>query len=218
MNQDYTHITFLLDRSGSMGFNNMWQDAIGGLKSLIEEQRKDKSLCTFSFCFFDTEIETPLKFLNIQEISGSTIDKLNIVPRGGTALLDALGQTIKDTGRILNDMSESEKPSKVIFMVQTDGQENSSREFTSEQINDLVKEHEEKYNWKFMFLSSDIQAVAETQSFGFAANSTMSFAEQNITGAYNVISDKLSQVRSAKNVDSYIKATTFNEDDKNKAN
>lgn len=215
MNNEYTHITFILDRSGSME-GKMWADAIGGLKSIIEEQRKDKTLCTFSFCFFDTEIEIPIKITNIQELSAQKIDDLKIYPRGGTSLLDALGFSIKDTGEAFDKMAESERPAKVIFMIQTDGEENSSCEYKASQIKELIESQEQKYNWKFMFLSSDIKATNETQHFGFATNSTMSFAEHNVSGAYNVISSKISQARSAISVASYSAATSFNKEDEEK--
>jgi uncharacterized protein YegL len=215
MNNEYTHITFILDRSGSME-GKMWSDAIGGLKSIIEEQKKDKTLCTFSLCFFDTEIETPIKITNIQELSAQKIDDLKIHPRGGTSLLDALGFSIKDTGEVFDKMAESERPAKVIFMVQTDGGENSSREYRASQIKELIEKQQKEYNWKFMFLSSDIQATNETQHYGFATACTMSFSENNVSGAYDVISSKLSQARSAKTTGTYLEATSFNEEDKEK--
>jgi uncharacterized protein YegL len=215
MNNEYTHITFILDRSGSMG-GKMWTDAIGGLKSIIEDQKKDKTLCTFSLCFFDNKIETPIRIINIQELSAQKIDDLKIHPRGGTALLDALGFSIKDTGEAFDKMSESEKPAKVIFMIQTDGMENCSCEYKASQIKELIEQQEKKYNWKFMFLSSDVQAAHETQSFGFSANSVTNFNQNNVSGAYDVISSKLSSARSAKSMSAYLEATSFNEEDKEK--
>lgn len=213
MRKDYTHITFILDRSGSMEAGNMWSDAINGLKSIIEEQKKDNSLCTFSFCFFDTVIESPLKFANIQEISAKTIDDFKVFPRGGTSLLDALGISIKETGAALDKMAESERPAKVIFMVQTDGQENSSNEYDSDSIKAMIKEHEEKYSWKFMFLSSDLQAVNQAVHFGFAAQSVTVFNGENTTGAYSLLNAKVSGARCATTNEAYISSTTFSEED-----
>lgn len=188
MKEDYTHITFLLDRSGSM--SNVWSDVKGGFKTLIEDQKKEAGECTFTLVTFDHDYETPVNFQNIKDVSG----ELTVNPRGNTALLDSLGKAIVETGERLAKMDEKDRPSKILFISQTDGQENASKEFSRGKIKDLIKQQEDKYKWKFMFLGADQNAIQQAASFGFAANmvSTYGGADSMTKG----IGAKMSQVRS----------------------
>ena len=90
----------------------------------------------------------------------------DFIPRGGTPLNDALGQAIQRTGQRLSAMKEEDRPSKVVFIVLTDGEENASIGWTKEQVRKAVKHQEEKYNWQFIFLGSGIDAFNEGFSVG----------------------------------------------------
>lgn len=110
MNKDYTHFTIVLDRSGSMGSPaSVWTDTIGGLKSTIVEQKKNKDKCTFSLYSFDSIIENNLDFADIQTVS-EDVESFGIYPRGMTALYDAIGRAITETGAKLAKLPESERP------------------------------------------------------------------------------------------------------------
>jgi hypothetical protein len=170
MNTDYTHICFILDRSGSMA--SQADDAIGGFNTLIESQQKLTGKCTFSLILFDDRYEQPYDFTPIQMVAKLTND--TFVPRGGTALLDAVGRAMNETGVALAALPENERPSKVMIAVLTDGQENQSRKFSASQIKDMIEHQSTKYAWQITFLSSDIQAYEQALSYGFSLGNTRS--------------------------------------------
>src|SRR5674476_351385 len=121
----FTDVTVLLDRSGSMG--KIASDVVGGLKQFVEDQQKIKGECNFSLVEFDSVgIDTPIKVQPLMEVR----ELPAFFPRGGTPLLDALGDIIKSTGKRLARMAEAKRPERVVFVVITDGEENSSKQFT----------------------------------------------------------------------------------------
>lgn len=172
MKKDLTEIIFILDRSGSMGY--LTQDTIGGYNTFIENQKKEEGEALVSTILFDNKYEILHNGVNISDVQPLT-DKEYYV-RGMTALLDAVGKTINEVGDRLNKTKEEDKPSKVIMIITTDGQENNSKEFNSQQIKDMITRQTEKYNWQFMFLGANIDAVREAESIGikgmFASNYT----------------------------------------------
>ena len=211
MNNDYTHITFVIDRSGSMA--TCWDDTIGGLSSFITEQKKLADKCTFSLYNFDNRVEASLDFADMSIIS-ENVEDLGIFPRGGTALYDAVGQAITETGAKLKDLTESERPAKVVFVVQTDGYENSSREFKASDIKQMVETQTEDFNWDFMFLGADESSVLDASDrLGFVACNTTVYNTVNTTSAYDTFNTKLGNVRSM-SLDTYKSAVAFNEDEK----
>lgn len=198
MDKDYTHFTVILDRSGSMGFPaSVWKDTIGGLKSTITKQKAEEGKCTFSLYNFDDKIEQNLDFVNIQLVSES-VEDLGLYPRGGTALYDAIGRAIKETGKKLSSLKESERPGRVVVIVQTDGQENQSREFKAAQIAEMLKEQEEKYNWQFQFVGSNKDAVLDaTKNLGFKLSNTAFYSADKTNDTFDLMNMKLAATRSA---------------------
>lgn len=172
MKENLTEIVFILDRSGSM--SSLVEDTIGGFNTFIENQKKEKGEALLTTVLFDHDYELLHDGLNLQSVKPLT--NKEYYPRGTTALLDAVGRTINTIGDRLNNTPEEEKPSKVIFVITTDGQENSSKEFTRSQIKDMVKHQTEKYDWQFIFLGANIDAVSTAEGFGisgqFASNYT----------------------------------------------
>ena len=149
MREDYTHITLVVDRSGSMA--TLRADAQGGINTLLDEQFDLDGKLTVTLVEFDTEIDT------VKRMAKDSFE-YTLVPRGGTALFDAVGQEIVRTGEDLARLRKSERPAKVLFVVVTDGEENSSHEYKSAQIKELVKHQENKYNWQFQFIGADQSA------------------------------------------------------------
>ena len=121
MNNNYTHIAMVIDRSGSMA--TCWTDVKGGYAEIVKSNKEAEGKCTFTVAAFDTEYTLLEDFTDIQNVK----EELSVNPRGGTALLDAVGKTIVSVGEKLDAMAESERPMKVCIMIQTDGEENSSR-------------------------------------------------------------------------------------------
>lgn len=182
-----THITVLLDRSGSM--NNCVQDAEGGLQSFIEEQKSSPGKCNLSLYQFDEEFETVFhdKILEL-------IDKedIKLYPRGRTALLDSIYESVKKTEEIV----DKRKPALVMFVILTDGEENSSRYHTKSEIKDLIKKKQEDYNWKFTYLGAHEESFHEAGGIGIDKSSTLKFDHNNYSVAVNKMSKKVSCARS----------------------
>ena len=161
MNRDLTEIIFLLDRSGSMA--GLETDTIGGFNAFIEKQRQLEGETIVTAVLFDDRYE--ILWNGIDANKAILTDKEYYV-RGSTALLDAVGKTILDVGYRLSKTSEETRPGKVIFVITTDGMENSSKEFTYEKVKELIKHQQEKYNWEFIFLGANIDAAKEAGNIG----------------------------------------------------
>lgn len=170
---DYTHITLVVDRSGSMG--SMQSAAQEGIDAFVATQRVVPGRASFTLIEFNSDIHTVGFWGNIKNFSG-----YSLVPAGGTALLDAVGQAIVLTGQKLDSMHEQARPGKVVVMVVTDGGENASKEFTADGVRAMVKHQEEKYGWQFIYVGSDVAAWDAGLSLGFA-NNTRSYATRGST-------------------------------------
>lgn len=154
-------IVCIVDRSGSM--HRLRADAQGGINTFIEEQRKvgDANLTIIEF---DNEVNTVCDQVNINEAT-----EYSLIPRGGTALLDAIGMVISEKEKYKAENG------KTIVVVITDGKENASVEWTRDNIFSLMKEREED-GWEFLFLAAGQNAIAVGQSYGFSSEKTISFA------------------------------------------
>lgn len=167
-----TDITIVLDRSGSM--NSVREDVIGGINSFLKDQDDDHGPVTVTLTQFDTHYQIDYSGVPIKDVP--MLDTSTYVPRGGTALYDAIGRTINGVGERLAKLPESERPSKVIFVVYTDGADNASREFKKSQIYDMIKHQQEKYNWQMLFLGADI-SVNVGKEIGFADDMSYSVSK-----------------------------------------
>ena len=173
MKQGYTHITVVLDRSGSMG--SIAEDTVGGFNTFLEENKKTaKPGDTFSLMQFDTVLEYVYKNVPIADVK-PLVNGETFVPRGMTALLDGMGKTIQETGDFLRTMKEEDRAENVIFVVITDGGENASKEYKHAQIKNMIKTQTDDFNWKFTFLAANQDAIAVGGSYGFAAAASMTY-------------------------------------------
>jgi hypothetical protein len=130
-----TEIVFILDRSGSM--SGLESDTIGGFNSMIDKQKKEDGECYVTTVLFDSVVETLHDRVKLSEISKMT-DKEYFV-RGSTALLDAIGTTIKHISNIHKYAREEDVPANTIFVITTDGMENSSREYSSDKVKKMIE-------------------------------------------------------------------------------
>ncbi|MCH5376397.1 MAG: VWA domain-containing protein [Planctomycetes bacterium] len=188
MRSDLTDITLVVDRSGSMA--QVREDAEGGVNSFIEQQAKEPGEALLTLVQFDTEYE----FLH-QGVPISQVPKYELVPRGMTALLDAVGRAINETGERLAKMDERDRPGLVVFVVMTDGQENSSKEFSKSDIKAMIHRQQDTYSWHFTFLGANQDAFAEAVGMGIAAAGVANFAMNKMAAAYAVTGGKLSRMR-----------------------
>jgi len=162
MRIDLTDITVIMDRSGSM--QSCQVEAENGLNRFIEEQQAQSGEALFSLVQFDDQYEVVHQAVPIQNVPHCTL-----VPRGMTALLDAVGKTINTTGERLAATPQAERPGLVIMVIITDGMENASQEFKREQIKEMITHQQEKYNWQFTFLGANQDAFAEAGAIGIKA-------------------------------------------------
>lgn len=189
MNTNLTDLTVIMDRSGSMAFCQA--DAEGGLNTFIKKQAEEEGLCEFTLVQFDTEYEVVHNAVDIK-----MINKVALHPRGGTALLDAVGKAINSTGERLRNMNEHERPGLVVFVIVTDGHENSSTEFTKPQIKEMIEHQQEKYKWQFVFLGANQDAFAEGGAMGIAAQTIANYSTRKFHDTYSVTSDVIGRARS----------------------
>jgi Mg-chelatase subunit ChlD len=187
MKTGFTDITIVLDRSGSM--QDVRTDTIGGVNTFLNAQRAGSGQCVVSLVQFDDEYEPLYSARDIKDAPLLTLE--TFVPRGWTALFDAIGRTVIETGRRLSAMSEEQRPEKVIFVIVTDGFDNVSKEFTQERVAQMNAHQRTVYGWDFVFIGANQDAVETGKGLGISAASSMTYAanaagtQQAFTSASN---------------------------------
>lgn len=176
MKTDFADITFVLDRSGSM--SSVQADTIGGFNAFIEAQRKVPGECNASLVQFDDQYEVVYTSKPVKD--APALNAETFVPRGMTALLDAIGRAINETGKRLAAIPEADRPSKVIFVILTDGGENSSKEFTRAKVFEMITHQKSTYKWDFVFLGANQDAISTGAALGIARGSTMTYASNSV--------------------------------------
>jgi uncharacterized protein YegL len=195
MKAGYTHITLLLDESGSMEPTRL--ETISAVNAFIAEQKKVPGEATFTLVKFNNVAETIYDHVDLK-----TVRPLNEVvyrPNLLTALYDAWGGAIKSTGKFLASLKEEDRPEKVVFVVLTDGAENMSKEYTKQAVLELVEHQKKDYNWAFLYLGANQDAIATGQSLGVGAANSLNYSQSKL-GVVNVtttVSSKVSEYRSS---------------------
>jgi len=188
MKSNLTDITLVVDRSGSMA--QVREDAEGGVNTFIAEQAKQPGEALLTLVQFDTEYEFLHKGVSIRKVP-----KYELVPRGMTALLDAVGRAVNETGERLAKMEEKDRPGLVVFVVMTDGEENSSKEFTKPQLKKMIERQQNEYQWHFTFLGANQDAFAEADGMGIQAAGAANWAMDKVEAAYAVTGKKVARMR-----------------------
>lgn len=191
MKKNYTHIIILIDRSGSM--SSIKNDMEGGIKNFLKTQKQLPGKCTITAAQFDNEYELLYNLKNIHDI-----DSININPRGSTALIDSMVHLINEAGKELSSLPEEERPERVLFITITDGEENSSLEFTNEKLAELIKHQENKYNWQFTYLGANQDSFSIANKFGLSSTKTMNYSANTagINTMFNTLSAATTRYRS----------------------
>ena len=172
MKTNYTDITIILDRSGSMEL--IARETISGFNKFLSDQRRLSGEMTLTLVQFNQEIELVLDAQPIGE--ARSLDRSQYRPEGSTALLDAIGQSIDRTGARLRKMAEGDRPSKVVVVILTDGLENASRTYSTEQVLGMIRHQREKYGWEFVFLGANQDAIQEAAKIGIAPDAALTYA------------------------------------------
>lgn len=193
MKKDLTELVFILDKSGSM--SGLEKDTIGGFNSFLVKQREVEGEVIISTVLFDTTSRVIHDRIAINEISDMT-DK-DYTVGGCTALLDAIGRSIKHINRVQKALPEEERPEKTMFIITTDGQENSSREYDFAKIKKMIEKKKAKKNWEFLFLGANIDAIGTAASIGIAADRAVNYKCDAVGTAtnYNALSKVVGRYR-----------------------
>jgi Mg-chelatase subunit ChlD len=193
-----TLIVAVVDRSGSM--SPLAADTIGGFNRFLADQKALAGECRFTTVLFDHE--TTVLYRNVLAIEVEPLNTKTYVPRGSTALLDALGLAIDSTGKELSFLSEDQRPSSVIVLVITDGQENASSKYTYEQIAEKTKHQQEKYSWSFLYLGANQDAIRAGAQLGIAAQNSLTYVNTGVglNTVYQTISRNIGTYTTTGNV------------------
>ena len=203
MKENFIHVCFVIDESGSMSGTE--GDIIGGFKKVIDEQRALKDgKCAVSLYKFASKVNKIYMGKDVNDVE--YLDEKSYRPGGCTAMNDAIGTAIDEIGKWLDEMDESEKPEKNLIVIMTDGEENSSVEYSFDKVKEMIKHQEEKYSWSFMYLGADISDASYAKSYGFG--NRLYSSKKSLSKSYDMINTSLNCYRTAVG-NTFEKNTTF---------
>ena len=193
MNNQLTEIVFILDRSGSMA--GLVDDTIGGFNSMVEKQKREPGEALLTTVLFSDHTQLLYDRVDIRKAEPMTEQQYQV--GGCTALLDAIGWTVRHIAKIHKYAREEDRPAKTIFVITTDGMENASRTCTYEEVKRLVAHEQEKYGWEFLFLGANMDAISAARSFGIRPDRAVRYApdRRGTMLNYQVVSDTVGRVR-----------------------
>lgn len=189
-NPNLTHIYFLLDRSGSM--QSIKDDTEGGFNAFIAEQRQQPTECKVTLAQFDNEYEEIYR-----DVPVADVPPLRLQPRGSTALLDSIGRLVTSAGQRLAELPDDERPGVVIVGIMTDGHENASHEWTHPAVKALIEQQTTTYNWQFLYLGADQDAIEVGASIGVAAANAMTYSRGKVDAMMAATSRNIGRTRAA---------------------
>ncbi len=195
MKKGLTELVFILDKSGSMG--GLEKDTIGGFNSMLQKQRSEQGECRVTTVLFDNRYTLLHDRIDIQAISPMTEKEYCV--GGSTALLDAIGRTIGKISAVQENTAEDFRAEKVIFIIITDGEENSSREFTASEVKKRIRREKEAHGWEFLFLGANIDAVETAERFGISADRAVDYVpdREGTKLNYAVMCEAVSEFRAS---------------------
>ena len=198
MKKNLTELVFILDRSGSMA--GMEADTIGGFNSMVEKQKKEAGEALVSTVLFSYESHVIHDRVDIGKIEPLTDREYSV--GGGTALIDAIGQAIHHIGNVHKYAREEDRPEHTIFVITTDGMENASRRYSSDEVKRMVRRQKEKYGWEFLFLGANIDAVETAAHFGIGSDRAVRFHNdaRGIALNYDTVSMTVGRMRACESV------------------
>lgn len=171
MRKGLTELVFILDKSGSM--SGLEADTIGGYNSMLAKQQSIEGECFITTVLFDNNYELLHDRIDIRAVS--PISSKEYAVGGSTALLDAIGRTIHKIGNVQKHTADDFRAEKVLFVIITDGEENSSREYSAEKVKAQIERQKLKYGWEFIFLGANIDAVQTAGRFGITPDRTVDY-------------------------------------------
>ena len=197
MNEKITELVFIIDRSGSMAGRE--DDTIGGFNSVLEKHREAEGEALVTTVLFDHEQLTLHDRVTISDVKPITEDDYQV--RGCTALLDAVGDTVKHVKRVQGYLPEEHKPGQTVVAIITDGLENASKRFSFHEVKRLIDAQTE-LGWEFLFLGANIDAAAEARKIGIAPERAVTYLNDEIGAplAYAAVAEASMQIRGLQTV------------------
>ena len=196
MKKNLTEIVFILDRSGSMA--GLEDDTIGGFNAMIEKQKNEAGEAFVSTLLFDNQTEVIHDRVDIQKIQPLTRKEYYV--RGCTALLDAVGKSIRHIGNVHKYARDEDRPERTLFVITTDGMENASREYSYERVRKMIQHEKEKYGWEFLFLGANIDAAKEAARFGITEDRAANYHadRQGTAVIYEAMNEAVCNIRACR--------------------
>ena len=203
MKKNLTELVFILDRSGSM--QGLEVDTIGGFNAMLEKQKKEPGEAFVSTILFNDHTQVLHDRVKIEAVEPITHREYYV--RGCTALLDAIGGAIHNIGNIHKYARSEDVPEHTLFVITTDGMENASRRYTSQQVKTMIQRQKEKYGWEFLFLGANIDAVETAGSLGIAPDRAVNYHcdSEGTRLNYEVVSQAVTAVRCCATLDEHWK-------------
>ena len=194
MKNNMTELVFILDRSGSMA--GLEGDTIGGFNSLIKKQRKQDGECYVSTVLFDNVSEVLHDRIKLSDVPKMT--ERDYTVRGCTALIDAIGGAIHHIGNIHKYARPEDVPEHTMFVITTDGMEDASHRYSSDEVKKMIERQKEKYGWEFLFIGANIDAVETAAHFGIERNRAVNYRadKQGTHVLYDTVAETVCAMRS----------------------
>ena len=189
--KNLTHLYFLLDRSGSM--QSIRDDIVGGFDAFIADQKREPGDCRVSLSQFDDVYEEVYADRPL-----GAVPSLDLVPRGSTAMLDAIGRLINSAGARLAALPEDERPATVVVGIMTDGMENASQEFSRAQVRQMITTQSKDYDWTFLYMGANQDAVEVGTNMGIDPRLAVTYAPRSADRAMAATSKNISGLRQAR--------------------
>jgi uncharacterized protein YegL len=206
MKENLTELVFILDESGSMG--NLVHDTIGGFNALIEKQKKETGECLVSLVLFNhmqKVVHDRVPICGIPELTEN-----EYCPAGSTALLDAMGCAIHQIGNVHKYARPEDRPAHTLFIITTDGMENSSIRFNADQVRSMVEQQKTEYGWEFLFLGANIDATETARQYGIDESRTTRYRNdpEGVTATFASMAHAVHAVRNDMQLDKSWKQET----------
>ena len=199
MKKNLTELVFILDRSGSM--TGLEGDTIGGFNAMIEKQKKEPGEAFVSTILFDNVSEVLHDRISLDAIPKMTDRDYTV--RGCTALIDAIGGAIKHISNIHKYARPEDVPEHTMFIITTDGMENASRRFSSDEVKKMIERQKSEFGWEFLFVGANIDAVQTAAQFGIGHDRAVNYHadSQGTQVLYETLCAPISAMRSNKPIE-----------------